>query len=131
MNRLVRIGRVCCALWFGFICFGADMSENPLLVESSLPYHYPHFDKIKDEHFGPAYEAAMAEHAKEIERIASNPAAATFENTIVAMERTGRTLERVSSIFGNLNGTVTNPKLQAVEKEMAPKLAAHGDAIRL
>lgn len=107
------------------------MTENPLLLESTLDYRYPHFDRIRDEHFGPAYEAGMAEHVKEIEKIANNPAGATFENTIIPMERSGATLGRVSRIFGNLNGTITNPKLQAIEKEMAPKLAAHGDAIRL
>src|SRR5687768_12144941 len=108
------------ALCIGVFVFGEDMSENPLWKESSLPYRYPHFDKVRDEHFGPAYEAGMAEHAKEIEKIASNPVPATFENTIVAMERAGQTLDRVSAVFGNLNGTITNPKLQEVEKEMAP-----------
>lgn len=128
---LLRLCVVCAVLHAEPRFNAADMTDNPLLVESSLPYRYPHFDKIRDEHFAPAYEAGMAENAREMEKIANNPAAPTFENTIVAMERAGATLERVSQIFGNLNGTITNPKLQTVEKEMAPKLAAHGDAIRL
>ncbi len=111
--------------------FAAEMTENPLLQESNLPYHYPPFDRIKDEHFAPALEAGMAEQIREVQAIAQNSAGPTFENTIVALERSGQTLERVQRIFSNLNGTHTNPKLQQVEKESAPKLAAHSDAIRL
>ena len=68
------------------------MTENPLLKESSLDFHYPPFDKIKNEHFAPAYEQGMAEQFKEIQPIASNPEPPTFENTIVAMEKTGELL---------------------------------------
>src|SRR4051812_40259162 len=107
MNRraFVRLWLVCLSLWLGPVLFlsAAEMTENPLLHESSLPYHYPQFDKVRDEHFAPAYEAGMAEHAREVEKIASNPARPTFENTVVPMERAGQTLERVSRIFGNLN----------------------------
>ena len=70
------------------------MTENPLLKESSLDFHYPPFDKIKDAHFAPAYEQGMAEQLKEIEPIAANPAPPTFENTIVALEKTGELLGR-------------------------------------
>ncbi|WBS02839.1 M3 family metallopeptidase [Pseudoduganella sp. SL102] len=104
---------------------------NPLLQPSSLPLHYPRFDQIRDEHFLPAFEAGMAEELKEIDRIANSKAAPTFENTIVAMERGGRTLQRVQSIFSNLVGANTNDKLDAVDREMSPKLAAHSDAIHL
>jgi peptidyl-dipeptidase Dcp len=107
------------------------MSANPLLTESPLPYGYPQFDQIKDEHFLPAYEAGMAEELREIAAIANQPDPATFENTLVAFERTGRTLGRVGRIFSNLNGTITNPVLQSVEKILSPKLAAHRDAIML
>lgn len=106
-------------------------SMNPLLQPSSLPLHYPRFDQIRDEHFLPAFEAGMAEELKEIDRIANSKAAPTFENTIVAMERGGRTLQRVQSIFSNLVGANTNDKLDAVDREMSPKLAAHSDAIHL
>ena len=107
------------------------MTENPLLQESSLDFHYPSFDKIKDEHFAPAYEQGMAEQLKEIEPIASNPEPATFENTVVALEKTGDLLGRVDRIFSNLASANTNPQLQKTESEMAPKLSAHQDAIFL
>ena len=107
------------------------MNENPLLVESTLPFRYPPFDLIKNEHFAPAFEAGMAEHAKEIEAIAKNPEKATFENTIVAMERAGQLLARTSRIFFNLTGTNTNPEMQKLQRAIAPKLAAHSDSITL
>ena len=107
------------------------MTENPLLKESTLDFHYPPFDKIRDEHFAPAFEQGMAEQLKEIEPIASNPEPPTFENTIVALEKTGDLLERVDRIFSNLASANTNPQLQKIESEMAPKLSAHRDAIYL
>ena len=107
------------------------MTENPLLKESTLDFHYPPFDKIRDEHFTPAFEQGMAEQLKEIEPIASNPQPPTFENTIVALEKTGDLLERVDRIFSNLASANTNPQLQKIESEMAPKLSAHRDAIYL
>lgn len=110
--------------------FGAA-ADNPLLVESTLQYGYPRFDLIKDEHYRPAFEQGMAEDLKQNEAIANNPEAPTFENTIVAMEKAGRLLSRASRVFSSLNGTVTNPAMQALEKELAPKLSAHSDAIRL
>jgi peptidyl-dipeptidase Dcp len=127
--RLIWLGAA--LLYGGANFYASDMSDNPLLKESTLPYHYPHFDRIKEEHFTPAMEAGMAEQLKEIEAIANNPAAPTFQNTLIAMERSGKTLERAQRVFSGLNGTHTNPKLQAIEKELAPKLAAHADAIRL
>src|SRR4051812_20681838 len=74
------------------------MIENPLLQESTLDFHYPPFDKIRDEHYAPAFEKGMADQLKEIEPIASNPEAPTFENTIVPLEKTGELLGRVSRI---------------------------------
>src|SRR2546421_420903 len=109
----------------------AAPSDNPLLKESTLPYHYPPFDKIKDADFTPAIEAGMREQLKEIEPIANNSEKATFENTVVALERTGRVLDRAETTFSNLNSCNTNPALQKIETEMAPKLAAHRDAIHL
>ena len=105
--------------------------DNPLLVESALPYHYPPFDKIKDEHFAPAIEAGMREQLKEIEPIANNSEKPTFENTVVALERTGRLLDRSETTFSNLNSCNTNPTMQKIETDMAPKLSAHRDAIHL
>lgn len=107
------------------------MTNNPLLKESSLPYHFPPFDRIKDEHYIAAFELGMARQLDEIAAIADNPAPATLENTVVAMERSGDLLSRVRRIFFNLNGTLTNPNMQKLEKEIAPKLSAHSDAIRL
>ncbi len=107
------------------------MTDNPLLAESTLPYNYPHFDLIKDEHYRPAYEAGMAAELEEVDAIAHNVAQPAFENTIVALERSGQLLARVERVFSSLNGTLTNPELQKIEKEMAPRLAAHNDAIRL
>src|SRR6266496_6851994 len=105
--------------------------DNPLLVESTLPYHAPPFDKIKDEHFVPAIEAGMREELKEIDPIANSSDKPTFDNTIVALERTGRLLDGAERIFSNLNACDTNPTRQKIDKELAPKLAAHHDEIFL
>jgi peptidyl-dipeptidase Dcp len=109
----------------------ANAASNPLLTESTLPYHVPPFDKIKDEHFAPATEAGMREQLKEVDVIANNPKKPTFDNTVVALERTGRLLDRAQRTFSNLNACNTNPTMQKIEKEMAPKLSAHSDAIHL
>src|SRR5215472_7359144 len=111
--------------------FAADLNDNPLAAKSVLPYQYPAFDRIKDEHFVPAIEAGMREQLKEVEAVAGNPEKPTFDNTIVALERTGRLLDRAQRTFSNLNACNTNPTLQKIDKEMAPKLAAHRDEIFL
>jgi peptidyl-dipeptidase Dcp len=105
--------------------------DNPLLTESDLPLGYPRFDRIRDEHYLPAYEQAMAEELREIEALAGQTGEPTFDNTLVALEKSGLRLGNVERIFSNLNGTLTSPALQAIEKEMAPRLAAHRDAILL
>src|SRR5436190_6051583 len=109
----------------------AAETDNPLMTESALPYHYPAFDKLKDEHFIPAIEAGMRDQLKEIEPIANNSEKPTFDNTIVALERTGRLLDRAERTFSNLNACDTNPTRQKIDKEIAPKLAAHRDEIFL
>ena len=111
--------------------FAADLKDNPLSAESVLPYQYPPFDKIKDDHFVPAIQAGMRDQLKEIEPIANNSETPTFDNTIVALERTGRLLDRAQRTFSNLNACDTNPVRQKIDKEMAPKLAAHHDEIFL
>src|SRR3954468_20318581 len=108
-----------------------DMTANPLLTESTLPYNLPPFDKIKDEHFQPALEQGMAEEEKEAEAIAKQAEPATFENTIVAMEKSGELLGRARRVFSNFGACNTNPTIQKLEKELAPKFAAHNDVIRL
>ena len=106
-------------------------ASNPFAKPSTLPFQYPAWDKIRNEHFAPAYAEAMRQETLEIEAIANNKAAPTFDNTIVAMERSGRLMNRVSLAFGTLRGSYTNDALQALDKELAPKLSAHNDAIRL
>jgi peptidyl-dipeptidase Dcp len=105
--------------------------SNPFYAPSRLPFHAPPFDKIKDEDYQPAIDAGMAEELTEIQAIADNPATPTFENTLVAMEKTGRLFQRAMAAFGAVSGADTNPLLQKVRNEEAPKLAAHYDAIYL
>lgn len=106
-------------------------SSNPLLAPSTLDFHLPPFDQIADEHYLPAFEAGMAEHADEVHAIAENPEPATFDNTLVPLERSGELLERVSRVFFNLTSSHTNASLQEIQATIAPKLAAHSDAIHL
>jgi peptidyl-dipeptidase Dcp len=104
---------------------------NPFYAPSALPFQAPPFDKIKDADYQPAIEAGMAQQRKEIQAIADNPAPPTFENTIVAMEKTGQLLHRVSNVFDAVTSANLNPTLQKVKDIEAPKLAAHRDAIFL
>ena len=104
---------------------------NPLLTESTLPYQLPPFAEIKDEHFEPAFEQGMADEIQEIAKIAGNPAAATFDNTLVDLERSGELLDRVETVFGILTGASTNPTLDQLDAALSPRLAAHRDAIYL
>jgi peptidyl-dipeptidase Dcp len=113
---------------------GADPQfgpSNPFYAASTLPFHAPPFDKIKDKDYQPAIEAGMAEQLKEVQAIADNPAPPTFENTLVAMEKTGQLLQRAMATFAAVEGANTNPVLQKVREEEGPKLAAHQDAIYL
>ncbi len=131
MNR-PRMLLIAASVAMANLAYAAPLdATNPFAKPSTLQYGYPAFDKIKNEHFAPAFAEGMREQAAEVEAIANNKAAPTFENTIVAMERSGRLLNRVSSVFGTLVGSYTNDTLQALDKDLAPKLAAHGDAIRL
>ena len=111
---------------------GAEFGpSNPFYAPSKLPFQAPPFDKIKDEDYQPAIEAGMVEQRKEIQAIADNPAAPTFENTFVAMEKTGLLLSRSAATFFAVVSANTNPTLQKVRQVEAPKLAAHQDAIYL
>jgi len=105
--------------------------SNPFYAPSTLPFHAPPFDKIKDEDYQPAIEAGMAEELSETQVIADNPAPPTFENVLVAMEKTGRLLRRATAAFFGVAQANTNPVLQKVRTVEAPKLAAHQDAIYL
>jgi peptidyl-dipeptidase Dcp len=105
-------------------------ATNPLLAPWDGPYAgVPPFDRARPEHLGPALEAAMAENLAEVERVANEPAPPTFENTIAAMERTGRTLDRVGTVYGIFVSSLNDEAVQAVEREMSPKLAAFSDRI--
>ncbi|MYM69626.1 dipeptidyl carboxypeptidase II [Pseudoduganella sp. FT55W] len=106
-------------------------ASNPFAKASTLPFGYPAFDKIKNEDYAPAFEEGMRQQAAEIDAIANNKKPATFENTIVAMEKGGQLLNRVSTVFYSLSGANTNDTFKALERELGPKLAAHNDAIRL
>jgi peptidyl-dipeptidase Dcp len=114
--------------------FGADAAfgpSNPFYAASTLPFHAPPFDKIKDSDYQPAIEAGMAQQLAEMEAIADNPDAPTFENTFVGMEKSGQLFDRVMSVFSAVTGADTNDELQKTRKTEAPKLAAHADAIYL
>lgn len=112
--------------------FSSSTAEtNPFFVESSLPFHAPPFDKIKDSDYQPALEEGMKRQIIEAEAIANSADAPTFANTIVAMERSGDLLTRVSKVFFGLAQANTNPTIQKVQSEEAPKLAAHQDKIYL
>ncbi|MYN46109.1 dipeptidyl carboxypeptidase II [Pseudoduganella sp. FT93W] len=134
MNRHLMI-----AAAVAVVCSAAQAAEpaamlaasNPFAKASTLPFGYPMFDQIKNEDYAPAFAEGMRINAAEIEAIANNPQPATFDNTIVALEKSGQLLSRVSSVFGNLSGANTNDSFKALERELSPKLAAHSDAIRL
>jgi peptidyl-dipeptidase Dcp len=107
------------------------LKGNPFAVESTLPLQYPHFDRIRDEHFAPAFDAGMAEQLAEVRAIADNREAPTFENTIVPLEKSGRTLSRAMRVFFNLVGTDTNDARKKLQADYAGRFAAHRDAISL
>lgn len=106
-------------------------ASNPFARPSTLPFQAPPFDRIKDTDYLPAIKAGMAEQRAEIARIAADRAAPTFDNTIAALERSGRLLERANNAFDGVNGANTNDVLQKTEEELAPLMAAHSDAINL
>jgi peptidyl-dipeptidase Dcp len=105
--------------------------SNPFYAPSALPFHAPPFDKIKDEDYQPAIEAGMARQLVEISAIALNHAPPTFENTFIPLEQSGQLLDRAAAAFSGVTGANTNPVLQQVKAALAPKLAAHHDAIYL
>ena len=108
--------------------FGPD---NPFYSESTLPFQAPPFDKIKDSDYQPAIEAGIVQQQEEIRAIANNPDEPTFDNTFVALERSGQLLHRVMAAFDGVSGANTNDTLQKVEETETPKLAALRDSIFL
>jgi peptidyl-dipeptidase Dcp len=107
------------------------MSGNPLAEASRLPFGLPPFEQVRPEHFAPAFEAGMTQQLAEIATIESDPEPPTFDNTLVALERSGRLLARTENLFFNLVSAASTPEIRLVEKEFAPRLTEHGDRIRL
>ena len=105
--------------------------SNPFFESWTTPFEAPPFDRIKTEHFKPAYEAAIATHRAEIDAIKSNPEPPTFANTIEAIEAAGSALERVGAVFHNLAGTMSDDAIRAIDLEMSPVLSRHSSAIAL
>ena len=106
------------------------MSLNPFLQKSELDYQLPPFDRIRDEHYLPGFYAGISEHRAEIDFINAQ-GEVTFENTIVALEKSGQTLTRVANVFYNKSSSDTSDVIDEIEAEIAPKLAAHADSIKL
>ena len=104
---------------------------NPFFETYTTPYQVPPFDLIKNEHFKPAILEGIKKQEAEINSIVSNKEKPTFDNTVLAMENSGKLLARVSTVFYNLNSANTNEEIQAIAKELAPKLSAHNDNIYL
>jgi peptidyl-dipeptidase Dcp len=106
-------------------------ASNPFAAPSPLPFGLPPFDRIRPEHFAPAFDAAMDEHRAEVAAIGANPEPPTFANTVEALAAAGDLLERVANVFFNLTSSATDAELDGIEAEVAPRLAAHSDAVRL
>ncbi|MFJ5235094.1 M3 family metallopeptidase [Kitasatospora sp. NPDC088391] len=107
------------------------MSDNPFFSPSTLVYELPPFAEIREEHYRPAFEQGMAEQLAEVAAIAADPEPPTFDNTVVALERSGAVLRRVSVAFFNQDASDTTPGVQALDAEISPLLAAHSDAVHL
>jgi peptidyl-dipeptidase Dcp len=132
MSTLITAGTIVVGSTNPALAAAADFGpSNPFFAPSTLPFEAPPFDKIKDEDFQPAIEAGMAQQQAEVEVIANNPDAPTFENTLVALEKSGQLLTRVLAVFGGVTGANTNDTLQKVKTIEAPKLAAQEDFVYL
>src|SRR5699024_1178411 len=129
------VARLCLVLYtmMTFTACGSakKAEENPLLAEWTAPFGVPPFDKIRTEHYLPAFERAMSLHDAEIDAIVSHNDEPTFENTMLAYDASGKLLARLSLVFGMVSAAETNDGLQAVQEQLMPKLAAHEDRIRM
>src|SRR6185369_12843141 len=105
--------------------------SKPFSAASPLPFHYPQFDRIRDSDFAPAFDAGMAEQLREVQAIADNEQPATFDNTLLALEKSGQLLDRASTVFFNLVGADTNDARNKLRNDYAPRFSAHSDAIQL
>ena len=113
------------------VAVSPEMASNPFMTKSKLQYQAPEFDKIKNEHFKPAFDYGMKVQLAEIKKIAENKDAPNFDNTVLALENSGEVLKRAQIVFFNLTGSNTNPTLQQIDEEFAPKFAAQEDQIFL
>ena len=118
-------------IFLGLGCQNNGDAMNPFLIEYDTPYQIPPFEKIKFSHYEPAFEEGMKQHLLEIEAIASNNEKPTFENTIAQLERSGKTLDKVSSVFFNLLGSNTSDEMDALAMKISPTLSSHRDSILL
>ncbi len=109
----------------------SEAAANPFFQEWKTPFGVPPFDHIKTEHFLPAIQEGMAQHKREVEAIAKNPAPPTFANTLEALDGAGLLLEKATAVFQNLSSAETSDALQAIQRQVAPMLAAHRDDILL
>ena len=110
---------------------GAATVKNPFFADYNTPYNVPTFDLIKAEHFVPAFEEGMQQHKADIDAIVENTEAPNFENTIVALDRSGKLLSKVSPVFYGLSSANTNDDIKKIQVEMSPRLAKHRDEINL
>lgn len=112
-------------------CSKQEVSDNPLLQKWDTPFETAPFEKIKVEHYLPAFEAAIAEHNKEIQAIIDNAEAPTFDNTIAALDYSGETLSKVAGVFGNMMAANTSEELQKVNEQVGPMMATHSDNVSM
>ena len=128
----IEIRKVITFLFIILITFSSIQAmENPFYKNYKTQFEIPPFSEIEEKHFMPAYFKGMEEHNNEIEQIIQNTEKPSFENVIIAMERSGELLDKVNAVFFNLSGSATNEKLQEIEKEISPKLSQHYDSISL
>lgn len=130
MKKIFLATIVASSLWGGCV-LNAQTTDNPFMAEYNTPFQVPPFEKIKLEHYKPAFMQGMAEQKKEIEAIINNPQPADFENTIAALDQSGQLLNKVGRVFWGLNSANTNDALQTLSKELSPLLSQHGDDINL
>ncbi|MCL7713789.1 M3 family metallopeptidase [Stenotrophomonas mori] len=109
----------------------AAQQANPFFAESTLPLHYPQFDRIHDSDFAPAFDAGMAQQLREVAAIADNPDAPTFDNTLIALEKSGGILDRATTVFFSLIGADTNDARRKLQADYSARFAAHSDAVNL
>ena len=135
MNRRANLLLACLVTSMPSTLFAAEAASlsaaNPFFAPSPLPLHFPQFDRIRDSDFAPAFDAGMAAQLEEVRAIAENPQPPTFDNTLLALERSGQLLDRATTVFFNLVGADTNDARNALRNDYAPRFAAHTDAIQL